>query len=209
MSTLLKGCLPSFIDIFGYVSFIEMVKIGILLSFNGLYQHGGFSFPDLKKQRSSVPVVHSLMLFKICQALDIEVKLAPEEARTTWNAKFNKQLKQKPNVPEVKSKMIYEICNALSLEVELSATTEGIEELNPKPIPKKKPLPIVHSITVHGICQALGLETELNPAAELKKFKLPKKMKNKIIPVVQSEVIFKFCEGLNIRAKLANPQHDL
>ncbi|GFR28247.1 hypothetical protein TNCT_242481 [Trichonephila clavata] len=207
MATILKGCLPSFTDIFGYVSFIEMIKIGFLLSFDGLYLQGGFSFPERKKQKSSDPVVHSLMLFKICQALDIEVKLAPEEARTTWNAKFNKQLKQKPNIPEVKSKMIYEICNALSLEVELSETAEDIGEL--KPIPKKKPLPIVHSITVHGICQALGLETELNPGAELKKFKLPKKIKNKIIPVVQSEAIFKFCEGLNIRAKLANPQHDL
>ncbi|GFR20595.1 hypothetical protein TNCT_62861 [Trichonephila clavata] len=126
MATLLKGCLPSFIDIFGYVSFIEMIKISFLLSFDGLYLQRGFSLPERKKQNISVPVVHSLMLFKICLVLDIEVKLAPEEARTTWKQKFSKQLKQKPNIPEVNSKMMHEICNALSMEVELSATTEDI-----------------------------------------------------------------------------------
>ncbi|GFR00759.1 hypothetical protein TNCT_552861 [Trichonephila clavata] len=167
MATLLKGCLPSFIDILGYVSFAEMIKMGFLLSFEGLSMQTGLSSPERKKQYSSVPVVHSVMIFKVCQALNIEVELAPEKIRMTWIAKHNKRPGKKPKTPEVKSKMIYEICNALNIEVILSAKTEeDIGAIKPKPESKKISPPIVRSVVVHKICQALGLNSELSPAVE-------------------------------------------
>ncbi|GFQ91493.1 hypothetical protein TNCT_21141 [Trichonephila clavata] len=162
-----------------------------------------------KKQNNLRPVVHSTMIFKVCQALNIEIELIPEGTNTTWDALLNKRSKQNPTLPKVRSKMIFAICNALNIKVALSAMTE--EDTGAlKPKPKKKHLPVVHSKVVHKICQALGLHTKLNLADDFKSFKLPKKMKtNAFIPVVQSVAIFEFCKALNLKAILANPPQKL
>ncbi|GFT31930.1 hypothetical protein TNCV_3467981 [Trichonephila clavipes] len=135
-ATLFNGCLPSFIDILGYVSFAEIIKVCFFLSFEGLSNERDLYISNRKKRVSSV-------------------------------------------------------------------STNSSEAL--KSLPKKKPLPIVRSVTVHGICQALDLDTELQTTVEFPDFKLRRKMKNEIIPTVQSEVIFKFCEALNLKVALANP----
>ncbi|GFR17428.1 hypothetical protein TNCT_735771 [Trichonephila clavata] len=152
------------------------------------------SFSERKNQNRLVPTVHSPLIFHVCQALDMKVQLAPEECRKTWNPKNSKRSKPKPTIPEVKSKMIHSFCQALNIEVMLLATTEDTGTLKPKPQPKK-PLPIIRSVMVYEICQALEINTELNTSAEFPDFKLQKKIKRKeIIPVVQSEAIFKFCD---------------
>ncbi|GFR20602.1 hypothetical protein TNCT_62891 [Trichonephila clavata] len=207
-ATLVKGYLPTFIDILGYVSLIEMIKVSFLLSFEGLDMQRGILFPERKKRNSSVPEVNSLMIFKVCESLGINVQLAPEERRLTLIKKYIKRTEKDYNTPEVKSEMVYHICKALNIDVVLSTLSEDTEELIPEP-KEKKPLPIVRSVMLHKICQALSLNTGLNTAAEFPDFKIPKKMKKETIPIVQSETIFKFCEALNLKVALANSPQDL
>ncbi|GFR02215.1 hypothetical protein TNCT_493681 [Trichonephila clavata] len=208
-ATLFKWCLPTFIDILGYVFLIEIIKVCFLLSFEGHNVQKGCSFPECKKRNSSVPKVQSVMIFKMCESLGINVELIPEERKITCIEKYYKLTEKNPRTPEIKSEMIYHICKDLNIEVVLSAQMEKDTEALKPHLKKEKPLPIVRSIIVHEICQALGLDTELNTMAEFPDFKIPKKMKKEIIPIVQSETIFKFCEALNLKVALANPPQDL
>ncbi|GFQ78222.1 hypothetical protein TNCT_604471 [Trichonephila clavata] len=164
----------------------------------------GVSFPERKKRKNSVPGVQSLMIFKMCESLGINVQLATEERRITWIEKYYKYTKENISTPEIKSELIYPICKDLNNEVVLSAQMEKDNEALKPHLKKEKPLPIVPSVIVHEICQVLGLDTELNRMAEFPDFKIPKKMKKEIIPIVQSEKIFKFCEALNLKVALAN-----
>ncbi|GFS72188.1 hypothetical protein TNCV_2442371 [Trichonephila clavipes] len=140
-ATLFKGCLPSFIDILGYVSFCEMIKLCFLLSFEEIRKQKDFYISQRRKRNSSVP-------------------------------------------------------------------TNSSEALKSQP-KKKKPLPIVRSVIVHEICQALDLDTELQTTVEFPDFQLPRKIKREIIPIVQSEDIFKFCIALNLKVALANSPYAL
>ncbi|GFV09112.1 hypothetical protein TNCV_4198891 [Trichonephila clavipes] len=92
-----------------------------------------------------MPTVHSGMIFKLCQSLDIKAQLAPEEERNIWIPKHKKSTESKPTVPVVKSEIIYQMCNALDIKVILSPTVEkDIVVLEPNREAKKnKPSPLV------------------------------------------------------------------
>ncbi|GFQ75187.1 hypothetical protein TNCT_474261 [Trichonephila clavata] len=118
---------------------------------------------EQKQKLCSVPKVHSVMIFKMCQSLGIKARLALEEEKCTWFVKHQKRSKSKSTIPAVKSKMIYEMCNALNIEVVLLQTTEqGIVALKPEQQEKQNKSPIVHSVFVYKMCRALGLDAELN-----------------------------------------------
>ncbi|GFS47995.1 hypothetical protein TNIN_218171 [Trichonephila inaurata madagascariensis] len=55
-----------------------------------------------------VPVVHSLMVFKMCEGLGLQAQLAPESDRKIWVAKK----KPRPK-PKVHSKTILMFCETL------------------------------------------------------------------------------------------------
>ncbi|GFR33937.1 hypothetical protein TNCT_597801 [Trichonephila clavata] len=122
MATLLKGCLPSFIDILGYVSFTEMIKTGFLLSFEDLNTPTDLSskpnrtIPEVKsKMISPPPIVRSVMVHKICQALGIDTELNP--AAEFKNFKLPQ--KRKPN-PIVHSVAVFKLCEALNIKASLA-----------------------------------------------------------------------------------------
>ncbi|GFY57191.1 hypothetical protein TNIN_58461 [Trichonephila inaurata madagascariensis] len=70
---------------------------------------------DGKLERTEVPVVHSLMVFKMCKGLCLQAQLAAESDRKAWVAK------KKPRpIPKVHSKTILMFCEALNLDAELA-----------------------------------------------------------------------------------------
>ncbi|GFV09119.1 hypothetical protein TNCV_4198961 [Trichonephila clavipes] len=128
MSTLLHGHSPYFIEILGFVSIVEIFKKYLLPNFEKTEQLNGnlllLENIEQKQENDSVPIVHSVIVFKICQSLDIKARLAPEGERTPWIPKFKKQLESKQTIPVVKSKIIFEICNALNIKAVLTPTIE-------------------------------------------------------------------------------------
>ncbi|GFW93419.1 zinc finger protein [Trichonephila clavipes] len=70
---------------------------------------------DDKLEGIEVPVVHSLMIFKMCEGLGLQAQLAAESDRKIWFAK------KKPRpIPKVHSKTILMFCEALDLDAELA-----------------------------------------------------------------------------------------
>ncbi|GFY50289.1 hypothetical protein TNIN_416241 [Trichonephila inaurata madagascariensis] len=128
MTTLFHGHLPYFIEILEYVAIVEIFKKFLLPNFEQTQQlDGNLSLSEnkeRKRENDSVPIVYSDMVFKMCQSLDIKARLAPEDERSAWIAKFKKRSKSKPTIPVVNSKIIYQMCNALDIKVMLSPTIE-------------------------------------------------------------------------------------
>ncbi|GFY80138.1 hypothetical protein TNIN_245771 [Trichonephila inaurata madagascariensis] len=70
---------------------------------------------DDKLEGIEVPVVHSLMVFKMCEGLGLQAQHAAESDRKIWVAK------KKPRpIPKVHSKRILMFCEALDLAAELA-----------------------------------------------------------------------------------------
>ncbi|GFT33816.1 hypothetical protein NPIL_139581 [Nephila pilipes] len=117
-----------------------------------------------KKKKNGIPIVYSLMIFKICEGLDIKVQLAPIEKRDNWYKQTKNTTKC---IPIVRSEKIFKICNALNLPAKL----EQAERLNKKVGEQTKRSsritspPIVNSEAVYKICLALGLPAKLNEEA--------------------------------------------
>ncbi|GFY58941.1 hypothetical protein TNIN_243951 [Trichonephila inaurata madagascariensis] len=64
---------------------------------------------------SRVPTIHSFMIYKMCEGLDIPVKLATAEDKKKWVAKMKPQDKEKGPVPKVYSKTVPMFCEALDI----------------------------------------------------------------------------------------------
>ncbi|GFR27303.1 hypothetical protein TNCT_558641 [Trichonephila clavata] len=155
--------LVDFFEILGCVIVVDLIRNFIGLYFENLTEVQESTM--IKKQdedkfvRTVVPTVHSLMIYKICQGLDLKVQLAAEKDRITWVAKETSQNKEKRPIPKVKSKTILMFCEALNIDAELSV---GREPLPENQLKLAKPLPIVQSIMVFKMCEGLGLRVKLD-----------------------------------------------
>ncbi|GFU91340.1 hypothetical protein TNCV_2541081 [Trichonephila clavipes] len=70
---------------------------------------------DGKFEGTKVPIVHSMMVFKMCEGLGLQAQLAAESDRKIWVAK------KKPRpIPKMHSKNILMFCEALNLDTELA-----------------------------------------------------------------------------------------
>ncbi|GFV53523.1 hypothetical protein TNCV_5087691 [Trichonephila clavipes] len=136
MATIFKGCLPSFIDLLGYVSVIEMIKIGFLLSFESLCVQRVSSYTERKNQNSSSAV-------------------------TGDTGALKPKAQPKRSLPVVRSIMVHEICQALGLNTELNTTAEIPDFKLPKKMKGKEMIPIVQSETIFKFCDALSLKVTL------------------------------------------------
>ncbi|GFU39656.1 hypothetical protein NPIL_342291 [Nephila pilipes] len=167
----MRGSMPSFGEIIVCVFLNEMIKI----IFNWYYGNGTqmqiMIIPekiDLSleygNKKKGIPVVHSFMIFKMCEGLDIEVQLASIEQRDAWDKKIKKSTQC---IPTVRSENVFKICNALNLPAELELTERlDIEfEEQTKTSSGIKATPIVNSAVVYKICLALGLPAQLNEKA--------------------------------------------
>ncbi|GFR26604.1 uncharacterized protein TNCT_102371 [Trichonephila clavata] len=116
--------LVSFLEILGCVLVVDVFKnlIGIYLESTTQIQEIKViaDRDDEKFDRVGVPVVHSLMIFKMCEGLGLQAELAAEPDRQIWVAK------KKPRpIPKVHSKTILMFCEALNLDAELAPSPGG------------------------------------------------------------------------------------
>ncbi|GFT49427.1 hypothetical protein TNCV_3366321 [Trichonephila clavipes] len=176
MTTLWQGHLPYFVEILEYITIVEIFKKFFLPNFERTQQLNGnlllSQCKERKPENDSVPIVYSVMIFNMCQPLDLKTRLALDEEKSVWIAKCKKRSNSKSTIPVIKSKTIYQMCNALDIKVVLSPTTEqDTITLEPNREPKKnKPPPFVRSVMVYKACHALSLEAELILELEFERF---------------------------------------
>ncbi|GFS29768.1 uncharacterized protein TNIN_30811 [Trichonephila inaurata madagascariensis] len=114
--------LVSILEILGSLLVVDMIK-----NLTGIYferaaqvqeRKGIAERADDKVERTGVPVVHSLMVFKMCEGLGLPAQLLAESDRKIWVAKN----KPRP-VSKVHSKMILMFCEASNLDAVLTPTS--------------------------------------------------------------------------------------
>ncbi|GFY70562.1 hypothetical protein TNIN_60751 [Trichonephila inaurata madagascariensis] len=83
--------LVSFLKILGCVLVVDVLKNLIAIYFESASQDKERKViperDDDKLEGNVVPVVHSLMIFKMCEGLGLEAQLAPESDRKIWALK--------------------------------------------------------------------------------------------------------------------------
>ncbi|GFR22576.1 hypothetical protein TNCT_267421 [Trichonephila clavata] len=157
--------LPSFLDIILFELAFEIIKhctvknqaiprseIETSVSFDP------FSLPN---ENSGAPLVRSVMIYRICQALELEAILAPSNDINPEIIKPRKVKRITP-APVVYSVTLSKMCEALDLKVELRPENERPIFVNKK----RRQVPVVHSPTVFCICKALQLDAQLANAPE-------------------------------------------
>ncbi|GFT66100.1 hypothetical protein NPIL_564971 [Nephila pilipes] len=105
---------------------------------------------------NKTPVVRSIMIFKICQALDLRAELASLDDQTDHIQAPTRDVRKFTKLPAVYSFKVFKICQALDLKAELHPETE-----RPTFVTKKRCIPVVHSRAVFSICQGLDLKVQL------------------------------------------------
>ncbi|GFS75649.1 hypothetical protein NPIL_459441 [Nephila pilipes] len=103
------------------------------------------------------PVVRSLVIYKICQALELDVELASVEDSIAHIPTPVSSVRKLTPLPAVYSVTTFKLCQALDLNAELRPPTEKPTFGNRK----RKPVPVVRSPTVFLFCQALELNAKL------------------------------------------------
>ncbi|GFU39968.1 hypothetical protein NPIL_391761 [Nephila pilipes] len=178
----MRGSMPSFGEIIVCVFLNEMIKILYKWYYGNGTQMQRMVIPEQinlslehENEKKGIPVVHSLMIFKMCEGLDIEVELAPIEERDTWDKKIKKKeilrikkiKKSTQCIPIVRSETVFKICNALNLPADFELT-EGLDievEEETKTSSRINAIPIVNSVVIYKTCLALGLPAQLNENA--------------------------------------------
>ncbi|GFU00639.1 uncharacterized protein TNCV_4818061 [Trichonephila clavipes] len=117
--------LVSSLEIWGCVSIVDLIKNLTGIYFESTTHTQGQERKVIterdedKIERVKVPVVHSLMVFKMCEGLGLRAQLAAESDRKIWVAK------KKPRpIPKVHFKRILMFCEALNLDAELAHSPE-------------------------------------------------------------------------------------
>ncbi|GFU00962.1 hypothetical protein NPIL_597401 [Nephila pilipes] len=106
---------------------------------------------------NSTSFVSSIMIYRICQALDLSVELASSENTRDFIQTPPRNVRNVTPLPAVYSFTVFKICQALDLKAELRAETERPTSV----IKKKMFIPVVRSRSVFSICQALELDVLL------------------------------------------------
>ncbi|GFS46703.1 hypothetical protein NPIL_98341 [Nephila pilipes] len=94
---------------------------------------------EVVEKKEKIPIVHSIMVYKMCEDLGINVQIAPIENRKTWVCKFN-------DLPK---------------SVNPTAASEIKGQKNK--LKSQKVIPVVKTASVFMFCTALGIEAILDP----------------------------------------------
>ncbi|GFT39993.1 hypothetical protein TNCV_12351 [Trichonephila clavipes] len=105
------------------------------------------------------PTIRSLMVWKMCDALNIKAKYVPLPGVISLAGRPLRPTKRGTIVPVVRSFRVWKMCQAL----DLPATYNPQHSNSTFTIKQNKTIPVVHSIAVFKICNALNLRAELAP----------------------------------------------
>ncbi|GFV83449.1 hypothetical protein TNCV_3055961 [Trichonephila clavipes] len=154
-------------------------------------------------ERKMIPIVHSLMVFKICEGLDIQVEFSPKEKQNDFKKPKNQVGKN------VQSEKVYQLHKEPNLKANFSLKKDSnnfTPQVEHASTNIKSPV-VVNNVIVYKMSEALGFNTKLNPVQYSEPFvaKSRKKRLEEKIPTVKSPEILKFCEALGIQARLTSP----
>ncbi|GFS61974.1 hypothetical protein TNIN_99361 [Trichonephila inaurata madagascariensis] len=212
LAILTQGNLPNLIQILAYATIGEFLKYYLLLKHGvrpgSCVESLPLNLNQPNSERKMIPIVHSLMVFKICEALDIQVEFSPKENQNDFKKPEN-QVGYRFNIPTVQSEKIYLLPKELNLKANLSLKNDS-NNFTPQVEHASmniKPPVVVNNLIVYKMSQALGFNTKLNPVQYSEPFvaKHRKKRLERKIPAVKSPEILKFCEALGIQVRLASP----
>ncbi|GFY44406.1 hypothetical protein TNIN_80261 [Trichonephila inaurata madagascariensis] len=151
--------MPSFLDIIMFELAFEIIKsctvknVGIPRS-----EPVFLDPPSMNNVNYGIPLVRSITIYRICQALELEAILAPpNDTNLKMIQTKPRKGKQIPPIPVVYSFTLLKMCEALDLRVELHPENERPEFINKK----WRQVPVVRSPVVFCICQALQLDAQL------------------------------------------------
>ncbi|GFQ65063.1 hypothetical protein TNCT_704621 [Trichonephila clavata] len=157
--------IPSFLEIILFELAFEIIKhcTGENQARPGSENETSVSFDpiSLPNDNSGVPLVRSVMIYRICQALELEAILAPSNDINPEMIKPRKVKRITP-APVINSVTLSKMCKALDLKVELRPENERPIFVNKK----RRQVPVVHSPTVFCICKALQLDAQMANAPE-------------------------------------------
>ncbi|GFY47421.1 hypothetical protein TNIN_101361 [Trichonephila inaurata madagascariensis] len=159
LSECILGHALSFFGIVCHILILKLVKTLITSCLGNIDPSERINLiVEADKQQTGDPIVHSWMIYKMCEALDLKAKFVAVPHRITWVSKRKKKAK-----PVVYSKTILKLCEALDLDAQLSTST-GREQ--PQPNIKHqsgctKSVPVVQSFTIFKMCEVLGLDAKL------------------------------------------------
>ncbi|GFU01962.1 hypothetical protein NPIL_71751 [Nephila pilipes] len=145
-----------------------------------------------------IPVVHSFIVYKMCEGLGLEVQIVSIENRKIWIRNNNEPMNMTPTILSDKSFNQGASQNFVVNDKNILSHKSKIGTKNSKLIPK------VRSAMIYKLCQDLRIEAELNPLKEptLNKGQSKKINSEILIPIVKSASILMFCNALGIDVKL-------
>ncbi|GFQ70750.1 hypothetical protein TNCT_398281 [Trichonephila clavata] len=152
--------LPSFLEILFFELVLELVEYCFpIQTFDGVVPHPTAPTSLATTLEERIPVVHSLVVWKMCKALDLKVKFVPLPGITDLPGTPHRGVDQTTTIPVVGSFSVWKICQAL----DLPATYDP--QLIRTAVFRKphKPIPVVQSPVVFELCKALDLKVKLAP----------------------------------------------
>ncbi|GFY38964.1 hypothetical protein TNIN_121821 [Trichonephila inaurata madagascariensis] len=106
-----------------------------------------------------VPTIHSLTVWKMCEALNLKSKYVPLSGAISLARRPLRHTNRGTIVPVVRSVHVWKMCQAL----DLPATYDPQHSSSTFTLKQNKTIPVVYSITVFKICNALNLRTKFVP----------------------------------------------
>ncbi|GFV36505.1 hypothetical protein TNCV_2260241 [Trichonephila clavipes] len=128
-------------------------------SFDGVVPDSNLDDQPVTTVDERIPIVHSLTVWKVCDALDLKAKFIPLPGTTVLPQTPHRSVDQTTTAPVVGSFSVWKICQALdppvSYDPQLIRTTVFRMP--------HKPIPVVQSTAVFELCKALNLTVKLAP----------------------------------------------
>ncbi|GFV28926.1 transposable element Tcb2 transposase [Trichonephila clavipes] len=105
-----------------------------------------------------VPTIRSLMVWKMCEALNLKAKYVPLPGAASLVGRHFRRTKRDTIIPVVRSFHVWKMCQAL----DIPATYDPQHSRSTFTLKQNKTIPVVHSIAVFKMCNALNLRAEFN-----------------------------------------------
>ncbi|GFR21571.1 hypothetical protein TNCT_168631 [Trichonephila clavata] len=148
-------------------TFFEIIILDLLMELFKLYSTTQYSDGNLPETdpadltatavEEHIPIVHSVTVWKICEALDLKVNFVPLTVATALPPTPHRGTDQTTTAPVVGSYSVWKMCQALDLPATYDPNIFRTTVFRRK----NKPIPVVHSTAVFQLCMALNLKAKL------------------------------------------------
>ncbi|GFY58509.1 hypothetical protein TNIN_380691 [Trichonephila inaurata madagascariensis] len=155
-----RNDLPSFLEIFIFELLLELINHRSPIQFfDGITPDTTLAAQPVTTVEEHIPVVHSFVIWKMCEALELKAKFVPLPGATALPRTSHKGVNQTTIVPVIGLFSVWKICQA----IDLSATYD-LQIIRTVVFRRSNnPVPVVHSTIIFELCKALDLKAKLAP----------------------------------------------